>query len=268
MISGKKDLFLMDIADSHAHLDMAEFGPDREEVVQRAWAGGVKAILCPIDLTVPESRTRILRLQQVFSWISAAAGIHPHQAQDFSTSHLEAIRRLAMAGKIAAVGEIGIDHHYNYSPPPVQAEVFRAQLRLAQELELPVVVHSRDAGKEILAAIEEEGFSRGGVLHCFTEDQETAERIIGLGFLVSFSGILTYPNAPSLRKIAAGLPLERILVETDSPYLVPQPLRGIKKRNEPLFVIETAKILAELKAITLEELAASTLRNYRSAFRV
>ena len=268
MISGRRDRFLMEIADSHAHLDMAEFDPDREEVMRRAWAGGVKALLCPIDLTAPESLPRILELKQEFSWVSAAAGIHPHQAKDFSPSHLEAISRLARAGKIAAVGEIGIDHHYNYSPPPVQAEAFRAQLRLAQELELPVVVHSRDAGKEILAAVEGEEFTRGGVLHCFTENRETAERMIGLGFFISFSGILTYPNAHDLREIAAGLPLEKILVETDSPYLVPQPLRGIKKRNEPLFVIETARQLAELKDRALEEMASITLRNFRTTFRV
>jgi TatD DNase family protein len=258
----------MEIADSHAHLDMAEFDPDREEVVRMAWAGGIKALLCPVDLTAPKSLPRILELQQEFSWISAAAGIHPHQAKDFSPSHLDTIRGLAMAGKIAAVGEIGIDHHYNYSPASIQAEVFRAQLRLAQELELPVVVHSRDAGKEILAAVEEERFNCGGVLHCFTEDRETAEQMIGLGFFVSFSGILTYPNARNLREIATGLPLEKILVETDSPYLVPQPLRGAKKRNEPLFVIETARLLAELKEVALEELAAITLGNYRLAFRV
>jgi len=266
--SGRKDRCLMEIADSHAHLDMAEFDPDREEVVRRAWDGGVKALLCPVDLTAPESLPRILGLRQEFPWIAAAAGIHPHQAKDFSPSHLETIRRLAKAGQIAAVGEIGIDHHYDYSPAPAQAEVFRAQLRLAQELALPVVVHSRDAGGEILAAVEEEGFSRGGVLHCFTEKQETAERMVRLGFFVSFSGILTYPNARNLREVAAGLPLEKILVETDSPYLVPQPLRGVKKRNEPLFVIETAGLLADLKSITLEEIAAVTLGNYRSVFRL
>ena len=268
MISGKRDRFPMEIADSHAHLDMAQFDSDREEVVRRAWAGGVKALLCPIDLTAPESLPRILELKQEFSWISAAAGIHPHQAKDFSPSHLEAISKLARAGQIAAVGEIGIDHHYDYSPAPVQAEAFRAQLRLAQELGLPVVVHSRDAGKEILAAVEGEGFTRGGVLHCFTENRDTAERMIGLGFFISFSGILTYPNAQNLREIAAGLPLEKILVETDSPYLVPQPLRGAKKRNEPLFVIETVKLLAALKDMALEEMAAITLRNFSSAFRV
>ena len=268
MVSGEKDRFFMEIADSHAHLDMAEFDSDREEVVRRAWTGGVKALLCPIDLTAPESLPRILELKQEFSWVSAAAGIHPHQAKDFSPSHLDTIRRLARTGKIAAVGEIGIDHHYNYSPAPVQDEAFRAQLRLAQELELPVVIHSRDAGEEILAAVEGEGFTRGGVLHCFTENRGTAERMIGLGFFISFSGILTYRNAHNLREIAAELPLEKILIETDSPYLVPQPLRGVKKRNEPLFVIETAKLLAVLKDRTLEEMASLTLRSYRTAFRV
>jgi TatD DNase family protein len=258
----------MEIADSHAHLDMAEFDPDREEVMRRAWAGGIKALLCPVDPTVPESLPRILKLQQEFSWVSAAAGIHPHQAKDSSPSHLDTIRSLARAGKIAAVGEIGIDHHYDHSPAPVQAETFRTQLRLAQELELPVIIHSRDAGKEIVAAVEGEAFTRGGVLHCFTEDRETAERMIELGFFISFSGILTYRNAPNLREIAAGLPLEKILIETDAPYLVPQPLRAVKKRNEPLFVIETAKLLAELKDIPLEEVASITLRNFHAAFRV
>jgi TatD DNase family protein len=258
----------MEIADSHAHLDMSEFDPDRREVVRRAWAGGVKALLCPIELTAPESLPRILELRQEYPWIAAAAGVHPHQAKDSSPSHFETIRRLAKAGQIAAVGEIGIDHHYDHSPAPVQAEVFRAQLRLAQELALPVVVHSRDAGAEILAAVEEEGFGRGGVLHCFTEKREIAERMIGLGFFISFSGILTYPNARNLREVAAGLPLEKILVETDSPYLVPQALRRARKRNEPLFVVETARFLAEIRSRTLEEIAAVTLGNYRSAFRL
>jgi TatD DNase family protein len=258
----------MEIADSHAHLDMSEFDPDRREVIRRAWAGGVKALLCPIELTAPESLPRILELRQEYPWIAAAAGVHPHQAKDSSPSHFETIRRLAKAGQIAAVGEIGIDHHYDHSPAPVQAEVFRAQLRLAQELALPIVVHSRDAGAEILAAVEEEGFGRGGVLHCFTEKREIAERMIGLGFFISFSGILTYPNARNLREVAAGLPLEKILVETDSPYLVPQALRRARKRNEPLFVVETARFLAEIRSRTLEEIAAVTLGNYRSAFRL
>jgi TatD DNase family protein len=267
VISGKKDIFLMTIADSHAHLDMAEFDPDREEVVRRAREGGVTALLCPADPTLPESLPRIIELRKKFPWILAAAGIHPHQAREFLPAHLEAIRRLARAGEIASVGEIGIDHHYDYSPPRVQAEAFRAQLGLAQELGVPVIVHSREAGKEILAAVRGEG-SRAGGASLLHEDRETAERMIDLGFFVSFSGILTYPTAGNLREVAAGLPLERILVETDSPYLVPQALRKSKKRNEPLFVLETAKVLAGLRALEPEEMAAVTLGNYRSAFRV
>ncbi len=258
----------MEIADSHAHLDMSEFDPDRKEAVGRAQAGGVKHILCPLDLTVPESLSRILDLKQEFPGIAAAAGIHPHQAKSYSPSHLEAIRRLAGASQISALGEIGLDHHYDYSPAAAQADVFRAQLRLARELGLPVIIHSREAGREILAAVKEEKFNCGGVLHCFTEDRETAEQMIEQGFFVSFSGILTYPSARNLREIAAGLPLDKILVETDSPYLVPQTLRSVRKRNEPLFVIETAKVLAGLKNVPLEEIAALTLRNYHAAFRL
>jgi TatD DNase family protein len=247
---------------------MAEFDPDRREAVQRAWDGGVKGLLCPIDLTAAESLVRVSELRKEFPWVAAAAGVHPHQAKDLTPVHLETLRRLAETRQISAVGEIGIYHHYEYSPASAQAGAFRSQLRLAGEMGLPVIVHSREAGGEILAAIREEGFRCGGVLHCFTEDRETAERMIELGFRISFSGILTYPGARGLRDIAAALPLEKILVETDSPYLVPQPLRGSKKRNEPLFVIETAKVLAGLRGLTVEEIASLTMANYRAAFRL
>ncbi|MBN2409692.1 MAG: TatD family hydrolase [Candidatus Aminicenantes bacterium] len=254
----------MDIVDSHAHLDMREFDADRDAVVQRTWDGGVKALLCPIELSEPRSRPLVLELCRVHAWITAAAGVHPHRAEAFLPSHLEALRELTLAGKIAAIGEIGIDHHYDFSPAPVQAEVFRTQLLLAQELNLPVIIHSRNAGQEVIAAIEETRFSRGGILHCFTEDRRTAERMIDRGFLVSFSGILTYRSASALRQIAASLPLEKLLVETDSPYLVPQALRNKSKRNEPLFVIETAKVLAEVKKVSLEDVAAVTGNNFRA----
>ncbi len=255
----------MEIVDSHAHLDMKEFDDDREDVVQRARDGGVKAILCPIELTDPRSLSIVLDLHQNFPWIAAAAGVHPHQAKSFLPSQLDMAGELAQTGKIAAIGEIGIDHHYDFSPAPIQAEIFRTQLQLAQRLGLPAIIHSRNAGAEVIAAIEETRFSRGGILHCFTEDRETAERMIDLGFFISFSGILTYPNASALREIAADLPLEKILVETDSPFLVPQTLRGKWKRNEPLFVLETVKVLSEIKRVALEEIAAVTGSNYRTA---
>ncbi len=255
----------MEIVDSHAHLDMKEFDDDREEVVERARDGGVKAILCPIELADPKSLSIVLDLHQNFPWIAAAAGVHPHQAKCFLPSQLDMAGELARTGKIAAIGEIGIDHHYDFSPAPIQTEIFRTQLQLAQKLGLPAIIHSRNAGAEVIAAIEETRFSRGGILHCFTEDRETAERMIDLGFFISFSGILTYPNASALREIAADLPLEKILVETDSPFLVPQALRGKWKRNEPLFVLETAKVLSEIKQVALEEIAAVTGSNYRTA---
>jgi TatD DNase family protein len=255
---------LIEIVDSHAHLDMREFDPDRAEVIRRARDGGIEALLCPVELTDPLSLPLVLGLHQDYPWITAAAGVHPHRAKDFLSSHLEKARELARTGKIAAVGEIGIDHHYDFSPAAVQAEVFRTQLLLAQELNLPVIIHSRNAGEKVAAAVEEARFTHGGVLHCFTEDRETAERMIGLGFLISFSGILTYRNASGLRETAAALPLEKLLVETDSPFLVPQSLRDKWKRNEPLFVTETAKVLAEIKQVSLKEVAAVTGRNYRS----
>ncbi len=257
----------MEIVDSHAHVDMMEFDEDREAVVERAWYGGIKALLCPIELTDPRSLSVVFDLRRRHPWIIAAAGVHPHNAKDFRASHSDRAGELAGTGKIAAIGEIGIDHHYDFSPAAAQAEAFTAQLLLAQELALPVIIHSRNAGQEIIAAVTETRFSQGGVLHCFTEDRQTAERLIELGFFVSFSGILTYRNASSLRETAAALPLERLLVETDSPYLVPQALRDKWKRNEPLFVLETAKVLAEIKGVPLEEVAAATGRNFRSLFR-
>lgn len=256
----------MEIVDSHAHLDMREFDPDRNAVIGRAWDGGVRKILCPIDLVDSVSQPLVLELCQQNPWIGAAAGVHPHRAKDLLPSHLDRAKELARAGKIAAIGEVGIDHYYDFSPAAAQTEAFRTQLLLAQELALPVIIHSRNAGPEIIAAVEESGFLQGGILHCFTENRQTAGRMIDLGFFVSFSGILTFRNASALREIAAALPLEKLLVETDSPYLVPQGLRDKSKRNEPLFVIETARVLAEIKKVPLEEVAAVTGSNYGSLF--
>jgi TatD DNase family protein len=258
----------IEMADSHAHLDMKEFGGDRDDVLRRAWEAGVRAILCPAEMTTPGSLTTVLELTKKYPWITAAAGIHPHQAKDFAVSWLDRIRDLGRSGQIRAVGEIGLDYHYDFSSPEKQREALRAQLRLAQELALPVIVHSRNSGKDVIAAVEEEGFTRGGVLHCFTEDQETAERMMGCHFMISFSGILTYPSAQNLRQIAPRIPMEKLLVETDSPYLVPEPRRGCDRRNEPAFVRETIHVLASLRGVRLEEMARATLENFRRLFSV
>jgi TatD DNase family protein len=254
------------LVDSHAHLDMPEFDADREAAVRRALAAGVAAILCPADLTRAQSLPAILGLQEAFPTILAGAGVHAHQAEDFTESHLVQLRALASAGKIKAVGEIGLDYHYDLSPRDRQREVLRAQLRAARELGLPAILHSRLSGPDIREAIDGERFTAGGILHCFTETWDVARSMLDRGFLVSFSGILTFPKAADLREVAKKVPLDRLLVETDSPYLAPVPFRGAGKRNEPAFVVETARVLAGLRGMALPELAEATTANFARLF--
>ncbi|UCC41692.1 MAG: TatD family hydrolase [Candidatus Aminicenantes bacterium] len=256
----------MALVDSHAHLDMKEFDKDRNQVVERAFEKGIRAILCPSDITNFQSLQNTFSLTETYDNIIAAAGVHPHQAKNFSSDCIRKIEELAAAKKIYAVGEIGLDFHYSFSPSKTQIKAFRHQLNIAQELKLPVVVHSRKAGAEVALAVKEENFSRGGVLHCFSEDWELAKRMMNLNFFISFSGILTFLNAQPLREVAKKVPLERLLVETDSPYLAPTPYRGTRKRNEPAYMIETAKILAELKNVSLDKLGSITSQNFESLF--
>jgi TatD DNase family protein len=175
---------------------------------------------------------------------------------------------LAKDKHILAVGEIGLDFHYNFSPPDVQIEVFKKQLNIAQEIGLPVIIHSRNAKNEVLNVVKEEKFAQGGILHCFTEDWDFAAAMIEYNFLISFSGILTFPKAHSLRDVAIQTPLEKLLVETDSPYLVPVPYRGKIQRNEPVYVKETARSLAGLKNVSLDLLAEKTTSNFESLFQI
>ena len=255
-----------ELVDSHAHLDMEDFNPDRNQVIEKAFKAGVKTILCPAEVTKPESLEITFELTTRYENILAAAGTHPHQAKYFNQDFAQKIRNLASFNKIVAVGEIGLDFHYNFSPPKQQIEAFRYQLNLAQELALPVIVHSRKAGDEVFNSIKEEHFTQGGILHCFTEDWETAKKMMEYNFFISFSGILTFPKAQTLREIAKKTSLEKLLVETDSPYLAPVPYRGKNKRNEPSYLVETAKVLAVLKNTTLAELVVTTTRNFKSIF--
>ncbi len=254
------------LVDSHAHLDAPEFDADRADAVRRAFAAGVVAILCPADLTRSASFPAIAGLMAEFPTVLAAAGVHAHQAKDLTEAHLRGLRELAGSGALRAVGEIGLDYHYDFSSPEAQRDAFRRQLALAEELGLPVIVHSRLAGPDIVAAVDAERFDRGGILHCFTEDRATAEAMIARGFLVSFSGILTFPKAGALRDVASVLPLDSLLVETDSPYLAPVPYRGSGRRNEPAFVVETARVLAGIRGLAPEELAGATTRNFARLF--
>jgi TatD DNase family protein len=254
--------------DSHAHLSGKEFDNDRHEVIQRAFQQGIGAILCPTELTEENELQVALDTIQAYPNIIAAGGVHPHNAKSFNANCIQKIKDLANSQNIHAVGEIGVDFHYNFSPPDTQLEVFRTQLNIAQEIRLPVIIHSRNARDEVLEAVKEEEFTQGGILHCFTEDWEFAREMMGYGFLISFSGILTFPKAQSLREVAIQTPLEKTLVETDSPYLVPTPYRGKVQRNEPVYVKETARFLAELKNVSMEKLAEKTTHNFESLFQI
>ena len=246
--------------DSHAHLDMAEFGADRQAVLDRARAAGVRTILCPIDIASARSRETILDLAARDSEILAAAGLHPHEAKSWSEDLAGEITRLARSGALTAIGEIGLDYHYNLSPPDVQRAVFRRQLDLAGTLGLPVIIHSREAGADILAAVEAAGVGRGGILHCFTEDAAFAAAMIARGFWISFSGILTFPKAERLRETARTIPPRRLLVETDAPFLAPVPHRG--QRAEPAHVVETARCLAALAGLAYADAEALLEGNF------
>lgn len=260
----KEILEMITLPDSHCHLDMEEFAADRDAVLDRARAAGVSAFLCPADISNALGLQTTLGLAARHPDITAAAGLHPHQARLKTPALFETIRALAGENKIAAVGEIGLDYHYDFSRPDEQRTAFREQIALAAELRLPAVIHSRLAGPDIRAAVDAERFQGGGILHCYTESGEIAASMIDRGFLISFSGILTFPNAADLREVARTLPLDRILVETDAPYLAPVPRRG--KRNEPAFVLETARLLADLRGLPLEDLAVALTANYRTLF--
>ena len=256
----------MHFIDSHAHINTTEFDEDRIQVIERAFQGGIEALLCPAELTEEKNTEIALDLIDTYPNIIAAAGIHPHHARNFNPDIATTLQEMTREKKICAVGEIGLDFHYNLSSRKDQIEAFNAQLNLAQELGLPVVIHSRNAGKEIAASVKELNYTRGGVLHCFTEDWSFAKLMMDYNFWVSFSGILTYPNADPLREVARKLPSERILIETDSPYLVPVPHRGKIKRNEPLYVKEVAQTLAHIKQTSLEEISTITSQNFSSVF--
>jgi TatD DNase family protein len=256
--------------DSHCHIDGPEYDADREDVIARARDAGVTTML-NVGTGDPGSGAfeRAVELAEKYPDIYVAVGVHPHDAKLFDDEAERTLVGLAKQSKrIIAWGEIGLDYHYDHSPRDVQREVFRRQLRIARELNLPVVIHSREADDDTIQILREElaGYDRGGVLHCFGGTLKMAQDAIELGFYISFAGNLTFKKADDLQAIARELPLDRLLVETDCPYLTPVPFRG--KRNEPARVVETAKFLAELKGRELEEVGKITSRNFAGLFRV
>ena len=256
--------------DSHCHIDGAEYDADREEVISRARDAGVTAML-NVGTGDPHSGAfeRAVELAEKHPEIYAAVGVHPHDAKLFDdAAELRLLNLIRQSRRVIAWGEIGLDYHYDHSPRDTQREVFRRQLRLARAQNLPVVIHSRNADEETITIMSEEltGHERAGVLHCFGGSLAMAERAIELGFFISFAGNLTFKKAEDLREVARQLPLGRLLIETDCPYLTPIPFRG--KRNEPARVVETARCLAGIHEIDLEDVASTTTENFRTLFGV
>ncbi len=255
------------IIDSHAHLEMERFDEDRDEVIKRALDGGVEIILS-VGNAEPEkgSMEKGIELSEKYDFIYTSVGIHPHDARIFNDRYLHKIMDYCDNPNVIAIGEIGLDFYYDLSPRDIQKGVFRDLLILAKEKGKPIIVHSRDANREteeILTKYYGDN-EKGGILHCFSGDLRLAQEGIKLGLYISFSGVITFKKAMELRKIAKNLDKSKILVETDSPYLAPQPYRG--KRNEPLYVIEVAKKLAEIREESFEEVARYTTKNFKKLF--
>jgi TatD DNase family protein len=255
--------------DSHSHIEGTEFGADREAVIQRALEAGVEIIVCIGDGEVAaESHAAAFKVADEHSFIYTTVGVHPHEARLLNDKLCAQLVELAQHPKVIAWGEIGLDYHYDNSPRDVQREAFRRQLRMARERRLPAVIHTREAEADTLAILDQEwkDSGLGGIIHCFTGTRRFAEAAIELGFLISFSGVVTFKNAKDLQETAKYLPLDKLLVETDSPFLAPAPYRG--RRNEPAYVVETARAIAELRGIEVEEFARVTSENFARLFRL
>lgn len=256
--------------DSHAHIDGPEFDKDRDEVIQRARDAGVSAIL-NVGTGDPHSGAleRAVELGEKHENVYTALGIHPHDARLFDERAEQTIRELIrQSPRVIAWGEIGLDFHYDNSPRDVQMEVFSRQLRLARDANLPVIVHTREAEDETINTLESEwGDSNlSGIMHCFSGSLALAVKSIELGFFISFSGIVTFKKADDLRAVANQVPLDRLLIETDCPFLSPVPFRG--KRNEPAYVVEVARCLAQLRELSLHEMARITTENFSRLFKL
>ncbi len=252
------------IIDTHAHLDMPDFDADRSEVIKRAREARVELMLT-IGTGRPDTSSieAALRLAEENECIYAGIGVHPHDARLPDSAYWSRLEKLAEHPKVVLWGEIGLDFYYDHSPREIQIEVFRRQLRLARDLSMPVAIHCRDAWPDLVRVLREEwtDANPGGILHSFTGNTAQAREGVSLGFLISFSGIVTFKKADELRAAARSLSLDQILVETDCPYLAPVPHRG--KRNEPAFVVDVGRGLAQTIQVDYEELARRTSLNFR-----
>lgn len=253
------------LIDSHAHLEDPRFDEDRDAVLERAWDAGVRTILTIGNGSGPDDMGCGIPIATRHDWIYTTVGVHPHDASGVEPGHLTLMEELAGGRRVVAIGETGLDFYYDNSPRSSQIEVFRSQLELSIRLDMPVIVHTRDADAETIEIFQDLR-PRRGVVHCFTGEEALARCALELGLMISFSGIVTFKTAHSIRAIAAIVPDDRILIETDAPYLAPVPHRG--RRNEPAFVAATAALLAEVRGVAPEVLTRQTSENFRTLFGV
>jgi len=249
--------------DSHCHLDNKQFDTDREAVIERALAAGVENMVAVGTGEGPPDLEAGVRLADRYPCFYATAGVHPHDAAKATEETYKHLAALLAHPKVIAVGEIGLDYHYDFSPRETQRAVFIEQMHIARDARKPIVIHTREAWDDTLALIREHWATSGlgGIMHCFSGGPEEARQALELGFYLSFAGILTFPKAIDLQRAAAEVPADRMLIETDAPYLAPVPKRG--KRNEPAYVVETARKLAALRGATLEAITTVTTNNFR-----
>jgi TatD DNase family protein len=248
------------LVDTHCHLDDSKFDDDREQAIERALAAGVGRMMAIGTGNGPPDLEVAVRLAERYDFIYATLGVHPHDASKATEETFARLRELARHPKVLAIGEIGLDYHYDFSPRDVQRKIFDRQLAIAAEAGKPIVIHTREAWDDTLAQVP--SLPHGGIMHCFTGDAAQARQALDRGFHLGFGGVLTFPKAEGLREAARMAPGDRVLLETDCPYLAPVPYRG--KRNEPAFVVETARRLAEVRGTTPEKLGELTTRNFES----
>ncbi|MGO9605011.1 MAG: TatD family hydrolase [Candidatus Binataceae bacterium] len=253
------------LVDTHCHLADSRLDSDLDAVLARAAEAGIAKIVAVGAIGAIENDRRTVAIAETHAHIFAAVGVHPHDAKDCTPQRLTDLRELAASPKVVAIGESGLDFHYMHSPVEAQEQALREHLKLATELNRPIIIHCRDAEAQLAAIVRETGMPpAGAVIHCFTGDTNAAVTFLDLGFFISFSGILTFKNAGALREAARAVPDDRVMVETDAPYLAPEPYRG--KRNEPSFVRRTLEVLAEVRGADIDALAERTSSNASRLF--
>ena len=252
------------LIDTHCHIQTDEFDEDRHEVLARARDAGVETLIVVGGAGDLSTNDLAVRLADEHEGLYATVGMHPHDAKDVAAEDMDRLRGLAAHPKVVAIGETGLDFHYDHSPREVQREMFERFVGLAQETRLPIVVHNRESDREAAETLRNGGGNLEGVIHCFTSDASAARTFLDLGFYLSFSGIVTFKNAQDLRDIAGWVPLDRLLIETDAPFLAPVPKRG--RRNEPAYVRFVAETLARVRDVDVDEIVDATSRNARSLF--